>query len=165
MAVVIKKSGAITNRDSSPRKLANPALAGGMLRNAVGTVELASGDSIGSTLVLAQVPSNARVSQVLLSCDAITDALADIGLYKNTSDGSAVVDADFFASAQALTSALKNADVTHESGEYGVEDVEKTLWQALGLTSDPGLIYDVVATLTVAAGAAGTVSLQVNYGI
>lgn len=164
MAVVTTKSGPATDRDSTPRVPVNGNLAGGFLKSWVGTVEAANGDSIASKYVLCVgVPSNARVSKVLLSCDAIsTSGAGDIGVYKSTADGGAVVDADLFASAQVITSALKNSDVTFESGSYGVEDVEKPLWEALGLTEDPNLLYDIVMTLTTATGGAGTVSLQVE---
>lgn len=165
MAVVTTKAGPITNRDASPKVLSNAAVASGVLKEAVGTVESVSGDSIGSEYIFASIPSNAVVSQVLLYCDDIgTTATADIGLYKSTADGGAVVDADFFASAVSLSGgALNGTDVTHESAVFGLEDAEKPLWEALGLASDPNLMYDVVATLTAASDAAGTVMLKVRY--
>lgn len=172
MAVVTTKSGAITNRDSSPIVLSNANISKGMLCEAVGTVEGANGDSIASKFIFASVPSNARISRVLLSCDAIaTSGAADCGVYKTTADGSAVVDVDFFASAQVLTSALSHTDITHEADAadagagYGQADVEKPLWQALGLTADPGIHYDIALTLTTALGGAGTVSMKVQYVI
>jgi hypothetical protein len=169
MAVVTTKSGFITNRDAGTGTLNNPHLAN-VLKNAVGTVEGANGDSIASKFIMAQVPSNARISRVLLSCDAIsTSGAADCGIYRSTADGGAVVDVDFFASAQVLTAALVHSDITHEADAadagagYGRADVEKPLWQALGLTSDPSVLYDVVLTLTTALGGAGTVNLEVDY--
>ena len=163
MAVVNTKAAAITAGDTAGT-VAKKNLQAGVLKECVGTLEAVSGDSIGSTFRLARVPSNARISRVLLSCDAITTCAADVGVYDIAAVNSgAAVDADFFASAQSLASALANTDVTHESGVFGVEDVEQPLWQALGLTSDPGKLYDIVATLTAAAGSAGTVSLKVVY--
>lgn len=165
MAVVTTKSGPITDRDSTPKVLSDANVSGGMLREAVGTIETANGDDIGSKYIMCSIPSNARVSQVLLYCDDIgTTTLADIGLYKNTADGGAVVDADFFGSAVSLKDgALNGSDVTHESAVFGLEDIEKPVWEALGLSSDPSLIYDVVLTLTAASDAAGTVMLKVRY--
>ena len=164
MAVVTTKATAITNRDAIPSVLTNAAVGNSRLQEAVGTIEAANGDSIGSKYVLASVPSNARISRVLLSCDAIsTSGAGDVGLDDTTQNGGAAVDADFFGSAVVLTSALANSDVTHESGVFGVERVEQPLWKALGLTSDPNKFYDVVLTLTAATGGAGTVSLKVQY--
>jgi hypothetical protein len=114
---------------------------------------------------MCQVPSNANIKQVLLSCDDIgTTTVADVGIYQTTANGGAVVDADFFASAVSLKDgALADSNVTHESGAYGVEDIEKPLWEALGLSADSHRMYDVALTLTAASDAAGTVSLKVFY--
>jgi hypothetical protein len=165
MAVVTVKSGAITNRDASPKVLSNPVLQGGRVKECSGTVEVTTGNDIASIYVLASVPSNARVSQVLVYSDDMgTATAADIGLYRTTADGGAVVDADFFASALSLNGgALNGSDVTHESGVYGVEDREKTLWEGLGLSADPQIMYDICATLTAAADVGGTLSVAVKY--
>lgn len=167
MAVVTTKSGPITNRDATPQVKNNSSLEGGMMREVVGTLEAVNGDSIGSKYIFCQVPSNARISQVLLYCDDVgTTTVADFGLYRTTADGSAVVDADFFGSAVSLSGgALNGSDITHESAVFDPDDVEKPLWSALALSSDPKVMYDVVATLTAAADAAGTISLKVRYSI
>lgn len=169
MAVVTPKSAAITNADATPPRLTNSRVIRGRLHESVGTLEVANGDSIASIFRLCRVPSNARMSQVLLSCDAITSAAADIGLYKTARDGGAVVDVDFFASAASIASALVNSDVTHEADPadggagFGHADSEKPLWECVGLTADPGGSYDIALTLTAAATAAGTVSLRTRY--
>lgn len=163
MAIVNTKAAAITAGDTAGT-LAKKSLSGAILKESCGTLEAVSGDSIASVYRLARVPSNARVSRVLIGCDAITTCAGDVGVYDIAAAGGAVVDADFFASAQSLATAIVvNTDVTHESGIFGVEDVEQPLWQALGLTADPGKLYDIAITLTAAAGSAGTVSLKVQY--
>ena len=162
MAVVNTKASAITAADAGTAVKKN--LTAGVLTECAGTLEAVSGDSIASVFRLARVPSNARISRVLLSCDAITTCAGDVGVYDVAAVNSgAVIDADFFASAQSLATALANTDVTHESGVFGVEDIEQPLWQALGLSADPGKQYDIAVTLTAAAGSAGTVSLKVAY--
>ena len=118
-----------------------------------------------------RVPSNARVSRVLLSCDAITTCAGDVGVYRTAADGGAVVDVDFFASAQSLSAALAHSDVTHEADAadagvgYGLADTEKPLWQALQFTADPKCEFDIAITLTAAAGSAGTTSIKCDYAI
>lgn len=170
MAVVTTKSTACTAGDAFPQTNTQQKIHGGRLRESLGVVEAVSGDSIGSQYRLARISSGDRVSRILLSCDAITTCAGDVGLYDIPAvNAGAVVDADFFASAQSLASALVNQDVTHEADAadagagFGLADVEKPLWQALGLASDPGKQYDVVVTLTAAAGSAGTVALKVQY--
>lgn len=165
MAVENLKATPISNADASPVVFNNARVARAALQEAIGTKQASASASIGSTYRLCRIPSNARISQVLLSCDAFdTTGAADIGLY-NT-NGGAVVSAAFFGSAVVLTSALKNSDVTFESGTFGVEAVEKPLWEALGLTADPMKQYDVALTLTAANGAGATpdVTLSVRYG-
>lgn len=159
MAVVNTKSTVITNSDASPSVINSAQLANGRLRHARGVVAAASGDSIGSVYRAFRVKSNDLVSQILLATTAITTCAADIGLYKTAKDGGAVVDADFFASAQSLAAALSNTDITLESGVITVPNMEKPIWGLLGLTEDPQIEYDVAATLTAAAGSAGTICL------
>lgn len=170
MAVVNTKATAITNADATPVTNNPTRLQNGRVKESVGTVEAANGDSIGSTYRLARLHSSWRISQVLLSCDAITTCAADVGVYDVAAvNAGAVVDADFFASAQSLAAALVNSDIGHEADAadagagFGLADVEKPLWQALGLSADPGKWYDLVATLTAAAGSAGTIAVRVRY--
>jgi hypothetical protein len=167
MAVEHYKATAITNRDSTPKVLTNANISKGVLLEAVGTVETVDADSIDSTYRFASVPSNARISQILLYSDDIgTTTAADFGLYKTTADGGAVVDADLFADGVSLKDgALSAVDITHESAVFGLEDAEKPLWSALGLSADPCIYYDVTATLTAAADAAGTITVKVRYVI
>lgn len=165
MAVVNTKASAITNADAITKPLNSRLVQRGNLLESVGTVEAANGDSIGSTYRFARVRSSDRVSSVLLFCDAVTSGAMDVGLYRTADDGGAVVDADFFASAQSIASAiLTGTNITYEAatGPADVANIEKPLWQILGLSADPGLQYDIVGTLTAATTAAGTISLKVH---
>lgn len=166
MAVVNTKSTPITNADAKPR-LPNTAVTdGGPVLEKVGTLEAVSGDSINSVYRMLRIRSSTRVTELLLYCDAITTCAADVGLYRTADDGGAVVDADFFASAQSLASAsVVGLNVLYEAaaGPADVANIEKRVWQMLGLTADPGVQYDVALTLTAAAGSAGTVSLKCRY--
>ena len=161
MAVVNTKSIPITNADAKPR-LPNTAVTdGGIVLEKVGTLEAVSGDSINSTYRMLRIHSSTRVTELLLYCDAISTCVADIGLYRTADDGGAVVDADFFASVQSLaTASVVGLNVLYEAD---VANIEKRIWQMLGLSADPGIQYDVVLTLTAAAGSAGTVSLKCRY--
>jgi len=97
MAVVTLKSTVITNRDAVPAVINDNRLERGMVRQCRGYVSAANGDSSTSKYVCVSVPSKAVVSSVSLSCEALGgSAAADIGVYRNTSDGGAVVSAAFF---------------------------------------------------------------------
>ena len=163
MAVEARKSSLITNADTVPAVLNNPRIDGGFERTKVATAAVTSSDSIASTYRLFRVPSNAVMTDLRVYCPAITTAATDIGLYRTEKDGGAVVDADLFTSAQVLTSALNGTDVLHESTVFSLANSGKELWDALGLTSDPSVFYDVTMTLTAAAGATGTVKVIGRY--
>lgn len=162
MAVVTVKSSLITARDSGGKS----SLSTGPRRlyDQTDTVEVTNGDSIGSKYILGSVPSSASMRELIVLCDAITSAAADFGLYRTTADGGAVVDADFFGSAVSIATAITTGtNVLHESGVLDIANLAKPLWQILGLTSDPQLMYDVVATLTAAATASGTLTARISY--
>ena len=163
MAVVTSKSTTITNRDAVPQVINDGRLERGTLKSATGSVTAVSGDSVGSIYVIASLPSTAMVRQVLLSCGALTAGAANIGVYRNTKDGAAAVNASLFAAAQSLATALSNLDVTNQSTANGAAAQELPLWQAAGLTSEPGRPLDISLTLTGAPTAGGVVGLKVYY--
>jgi hypothetical protein len=159
MAVNAYKTNAITNLDATPIVRANPWVHGGNSKQFAGTVEAVNGDSIGSTYRFFRIGSWMRPVSLTLFCDAITSAAGDLGLYRTASDGGAVVSQTLFASAQSIASAITLG--THVRFEQDdVANVEKRVWELLGLSADPNLEYDVTLTLTAAATAGGTISLQ-----
>lgn len=169
MAVVNRNSTAIADMVAIPKVLVNPSKgASGQLFEAAGYVANAADDSENSVHRFCRIPSNARVSAVLLStADASTAGAIHIGVYQTADNGGAVVDADLFASAFALTDGpYSNVDLTHESGEYTYAESMKPLWEVLGLTSDPNREYDVAATITTTYNGAGVgQALKVQYVI
>lgn len=166
MAVVNVKSAQITNRDASPRVFNNGGIQGGRLRRGVGSVVITNTDSIASIYrCIGEIPSNAFIQDVIIdSPDIGTTTVADIGLYRNTQDGGAVVSVALFGSAIVLNAgALARLNVTHESGTFPLASRELPLWSALGLTADPTITYDLCLTLTGAADATGTVQMTIFY--
>jgi hypothetical protein len=163
MAVVTTKSAGITNRDAGTMN--DPAYGNLVKRVASGVVAIANGDSATSKLIVCSVPSNARVLSVKVSAPDIgTTTTADVGIYRTTLDGSAVVDADLFASALSLSGgAINKTECVNESTVIGVDEMEKPLWEAAGASTDPKCDYDVVLTLVGAADAAGSVFVEVEF--
>lgn len=160
MAVVSVKSTPITNADASPVTLNKAHIDGARNRNKAGVVTAANGDSIDSTYRAFRIKSNDYLARLVLDNASWGAACtADIGLYKTTADGGAVVDADFFASAVDMNTANRGLDVLRESGVITVANMEKRIWELLGLTEDPVLEYDVALTLVAAAAAAGAACL------
>lgn len=165
MAVEARKSSLVTNADAVPAVLNSPRVDGGFERIEVATVAVTNADSTGSTYRMFRVPSNAVMTDLrIYSPDIGTTTIADIGLYRTAKDGGAVQDADFFASALSLKDgALNGVDVLHEAAVFTIANSGKELWDALGLTSDPSVFYDVTMTLTGDADATGTVKLIGRY--
>lgn len=164
MAVVHLKSTQITNATATPLVKVNATHDGGMVRATVGTLANSAADDIGSTYRFVRVPSNCRVHRVWLNAAATgVTGQYDVGIYQTAENGGAVVDADFFASAVDPGGGAINADITHESGQYSLAEAIMPLWQALGLSSDPGRDYDVVATATEALADAVQHTLKVEY--
>ena len=165
MAVVNLKSTLVTNADAVPAVLNNPRVDGGFERIEVATVAITDTDSIASTYRMFRLPSNAVVTDLrIYSPDIGTTTITDIGLYRTAKDGGAVVDANFFADALSLKDgALNGTDVLHESAVFSIANSGKEIWDALGLTSDPSVFYDVAFTLTADADATGTVKLIGRY--
>lgn len=168
MATENVKSAYITNRDATPA--VHTSAQGARMCQAWGTVEASAAGDAGSTYRMCEIPSNARCITVVLATDDLgTTATLDVGIYQNTANGAAVVDADFFASAVDVNAAAKaETIVSHESAAatgYGVEDIEKPLWEALGLSADSNRTYDVVVTSVGDIDASGTITVKVFYSV
>lgn len=164
MGVVAVKSQAITNRDAVPVVLNNSAITKGPMKKAIGVCAVTSGDDIGSTYAFCSVPSNAVITSVKVSAPDIgTTTIANFGLSQTTANGSAAVDADFFKATQSLKDgALAKVELVN-GNVITLANQQKRVWEHLLLTADPSLQYDVVATLTAAADASGSVFLEVEY--
>ncbi len=167
MATVNRNSNIITNAVAGTSVKNNPAIgAPAVLKETVGLVTCAADDSATSIHRFVRVPSNARISEVLLTTgDATTAGNVDCGIYQTSENGGAVVDADLFASAFALTGGpFENADITYESDEYTAAESVKPLWEVLGLTQDPCRDYEIAFTITTTYNGADTTQiLKVRY--
>lgn len=154
----------ILTRATTPRTANAPWNDAKLKTTGTGLLEVSTATDVGDELRFFRVRSNAVIKQVLLSCDAVAVGGAmDVGIYRTDDDGGAVVDADHFASATVVTTALVDSNIAHESGVYGIEDKDKPLWEALGLSADSQVWYDVVGTVTTDMGGAGTIGLEGIY--
>lgn len=166
MGVANTKTNSVTNLDTTPAVLNPLYLMGGVLREQVGTVEIAAADDDTSVYRLGRVHSSWRISELTLFNDAITSgSVYDVGLYRTAADGGAVVDANAYADNITLVSAsLTGTQLMYEGGSaVGVEDIEQQVWQHAGLTADPNVWYDICFTADTAGSGAGTISLRTRY--
>lgn len=158
------KSTIVTNHDATPSDPSNARLWHGRTREAVAVIEAAGGDA-GSTYRMVRLWSGWRVSQVLFASDDLgTNVGINVGIYQTAENGGAVVDADFFSTeVNASSAAVAMTDVTHGNASgFGIEDAEKPLWEALGLSADPQRWYDLTLVSVTTAGT-GTMKVLVRY--
>jgi len=176
------KSAAITNLDASPPVAVQAGNgAGGYLRNASGYVTVSASMAALSTYQLVRFPTNARVKQVLFESEAQGAGKFQLGLYYSTSavDGTPVAkqglvvtsaasvsQVNFFSGDIDCASAVAQGDKTYNgTALYTLDKRGKELWDAAGLTSDPGGFFDLVATVhtTDVTTGTGKLGVSVNY--
>lgn len=159
MAEANTKSTAVTAADAG--KFNAPHIEGGRVRQAPGTVEVAAADDANSVYRLARVWSGWRLSGIPYWHDSIT-SLSDSnwGLYDTAKNGGAAVNDNLFGDAIDLSSAA-TGDALFEA--LDIANVEKRIWELLGLSADPGKWYDLCVTAVSDPAGAGTISAIVHY--
>jgi len=157
------KSASITNDDATPIVL-NTAGAGAPAP--MFTVDdyktIPAALSITSRVALVRIPSNCKVKSVVFESEAQGAGKFDLGLYRP--NGGTVIDADFFASAIDCASLVTPTEVVNESTQYSMNERVLPLWQAAGLSADPGGLFDVVATVVTTDVTTGTGRIGVRVG-
>lgn len=168
MAVDLTLKGtSITNREATPRVLNNNGLGeGGDEKCVYGYIASVTASLSATSIIrLVSVPSNALVSALFIQSAAQAAGKFDIGLYRTNSDGGAVVDQDFFATAVDCASAVVQTDILNESGTNTIAKQAQPIWQAAGMTSDPKAMLDICATVitTDVTTGTGALSLRARY--
>jgi hypothetical protein len=156
----------IGNAVAVPIVLTEPAKSVGNVKSAKSVATISASQPSSDTIRMVRVPSNARIDAVLLTtADATTGGAINIGVWQTAENGGAVVDADLFASALALTGGpFTRSDQTWESGEYTYAESCLPLWQVLGLTADSNREYDIVLEVSTTGNGLGTtIVLEVLY--
>ena len=162
MAVVTRLGNTVTNRDAVPAVINDGRLEGSNEKIAKAFITTVAGDSIASIYKMIALPSTAIVHQILVSCAAMTAGAGDLGVYRNSAAGGAVVSAAFFAAAVSFIAALNHNDAMTQTTNT-LDKRAQPLWQAAGLAADPGQTLDVNFTLTTAITAGGLLEVVVKY--
>lgn len=166
MGTANTKCTTVTNLDATPATLNDKRLMGGILKEQVGTVEIAAADDNNSVYRVGRVHSSWRISDIIRYNDAITSgADFDVGLYDTAANDGAVINVNAFADAVSLASAsVTGTNDLYEAGsDVGVEDIEQEVWQMAGLSSDPNKFMDVCYTGVTVGSGAGTLSVKIRY--
>ena len=147
------KSAELTSIESG--SLVNPR-ANGRLRFKSATI---NGGTAGQVLRFFRVRSNDCIKELKGSISAaVGSSVTEVGLH-DINTGSEV-DADEFAAANQFTrTALTIAGLM----PLKQANPNQLVWEGLGLTSDPGIEYDVTITLTTMGSTAGDITLSMYY--
>lgn len=169
MGAVTVKATAITNADQAyPKVLSSGFLTKGPMFCAAGTLEVGVADSAGSVYRFARIPSGAKIHRMDLFSDAITGfSSASVGLYlpqDSAGTDGASVSAALFGTGLDLT-AVQTEPYDVIFNNLDIANIEKRVWEMLGLTSDPFLFYDVVVKSITQSGGAGTLSMRLDYTV
>lgn len=155
-----------TNDHATPR-VANPTItAKGNFFEASARAATAANQAANDIVWFARVPSNCRISELLLTAaDATTAGAMHLGVYRTPENGGGVVDADFFASALDLTGGpFAESDQKNESTSYTLTKQQQPLWEALGESADPGGEYYICGTVsTTFNGGPTEIGLKIRY--
>ncbi len=131
-------------------------------RNIVSTDFDASGDRI----LICQLPSNARMVGIrIVNADLGSgESDVDFGIYP--AEGAVALDADCFAEGVTAFATAGSTEV-FGTGAAPLALVGQALWDVVGLTEDPGVLYDIVATqtATVVTPLSGNVCFIVKYTV
>lgn len=166
------KSAQITNLDSTPIVATSAGKgAPGLLQYADGYVTPAAADAAGTKYIMVRVHSQAIIKRLTIASEAQGAGKVDAGVYypddaRYLAGGSAnsgvVIDADFFATAVDLASKVSPTDITFESGTYTFDKWSQPLWQAVGLSADPGGMLDIYLTVVTTDVTTGTGKLRLS---
>lgn len=159
-------SSVITNLQSKPVVAAQSWEQRAPLLVSIGSVEAAAAQAANDVLRFFRISSSERLVDLLLQNDtAATAGNIHIGLHRTTADGGAVVDADFFATAVAITTGrVVPTSILFEATGANIDKWHKRIWELLGLTTDPMIVYDLTATVSTLfnAGAAMTIAIEAH---
>ena len=167
------KSTYITDREATPKVLHNPGQGGiGTSQSAWGYIASVTASlSATSVIRFVDVPSNAVVHSVLVSSDAQTAGKFNIGVYRTNGDGGLVAAASadsFFTTDLDCASAVIDQEcVMKATSGNTIAKRAQPLWQAIGMTTDPGGRLDICATCHTTAVTTGTgaMGILVKYTV
>lgn len=166
------KSTSITNLDASP-PVPNTAGRGapGFIKAVNGYVTVSASMAAGSTYRLVRLPSNAVIKLLQFESEAQGAGKFQLGVYysDSTVDGtpqtvtpSTAISVKLFADDIDCASAVLPGDKTfYTGGGYTLNKRDQPLWQAAGLSADPGGYLDIVATVHTTDVTTGTGKLGV----
>lgn len=170
MAVVNLLTTALSNIETTTPPVLNlPAFTGANDFTAVGVITTGASDSNNSTYRYFALPSNSNIFDIQVMNDANTAGTSyECGLFAYpggavlTNCAAVLIPAGTtMASARNVWTSLYFPAIT--SGSAAVVNLGLRLWELAGLTSDPGVYYEIVVTAVTAGTAGGKMALKINW--
>lgn len=172
----------ITAIDASPQVLREAGSGTGKTRVFMDTIAAGTGDiDDNDVLMLAQVPSNAKIVSIQLFNDDLdsngTPTLtANCGIYNGPQDyiisgtrtaANAVIDEDCYATLITTLQAANTTGVELAYEARNINAVANHVWEDAGLSEDPHVDLRIALTMSAAAAtaAAGDVTMVVTYTV
>lgn len=177
------KSASITNLDASPIVANSSGVGAAIITRKTAdkvTVTAAGIQASGSTYKMVRVPTNIQLKHVNFFADSALDtggasaALTfDVGVFysDSTTDGTPAANQGTAVSDNCIADAYVIKGITSayavEAGKWTSANRQLPLWQAAGLSSDPGGNFDIVVTVETGAntGAAVAFELEVEFNL
>ena len=172
------KSVEITNLDATPRTTLEAASAGGKLRVWMDTYAASTGDLDNDDIVvLAQVPSNAKLVSLMIYNDDLNSASGthNGGLYNGpqaytisgtTTAAAAVIDEDCYVTDSTAFRAAVTEPVELLAETRDINAIANFVWEDGGLAEDPKVPLRIAVTMSATGTAiAGDITIVVKYTI
>lgn len=164
-AAINHNNGTLLANTYATPAIANPSgLDSGMLQVKIATcaIPTSATDLANSVYTFCQVASNDILTSIDFGGTALTAGALSLGLFVSNSLTVAATNSDhLFATSISFASAVAPADKRFTN--LSVTTAGQRVWQLLGLSSDPGAVYDLAAYSTTAATAAGTLYCKVQF--
>lgn len=174
------KSTIVTLLDADPRERLESGIINAKSRIFKDTVAVTGTDfdADGDIVVLAEIPSNAKIVSIKLfndDLDSGTDTAPNLGLYNGGTaftDSAAtsyaaegLIDEDAYASAIADLQGANTSGVELAFEARNINAINNYVWEDAGLPEDPGvnLRIALTQTATVAGATTGDISVIVEY--
>lgn len=165
----------VTNSDASPRVASTSGAGAGFVdQKQDGYVTPAAADAAGTKYIMCRVPSDCVIKNVTLASEAQGAGKVDVGVWypdnivdmvpSNSANLGLVISQQFFASDVDLASKVQPTDVAFESGTYTFDKWSQPLWQAVGLSADPGGKLDILCVVHTTDITTGTGKLYLRVG-
>lgn len=178
MSVFNIKSTVITNRDSTSIKtFVDAVFATGEVQEVMGVER--TGNAIidaASTIRLCPVPSAARISSLDYAAQSLGTSSLDVAVWYPTNipqgglnapatslEGTLISSSAFAAAIAGVDTGIVWTDGLGTIAQNSIPKRSQPLWQALGLSSDPGIDLDIGFSVRTATSVQGYVGLRARF--